>query len=72
MDTSISSTDNIKINMEPNDRNEQLIKILVCPTTGGQFQIEMDPNDSVDNFRRKIARHLQMPRERLKVIFQQK
>ena len=72
MDTSISSSDSIMINMEPNDRKEQLIKVIVCPTTGGQFQIEINPEDSVDNLRRKIARHLQMPRERLKVVFQQK
>ena len=72
MDTSVSSTDSIIINMEPNDRKEQLIKVLVCPTTGGQFEIEISPEESVDDLRRKIARHLQMPRERLKVIFQQK
>ena len=48
------------------------ITIVVCPTTGGQFNITVSPHETVENLRKKIGRHLQTPHERLNVLFKEK
>ena len=48
------------------------IKILVRPTTGGQYEIAILPQDTVTNLRRKVAREIQIPQERLKLLFKDK
>lgn len=48
------------------------IQVVVCPATGGQFEIEIGQNDSIDDLLKKISRHLQTPRDRLKVLFKEK
>ena len=53
-------------------KEHKLINVVVSPTTGGKFQIEVFRSDTIDELRKKIARHLQMPGEKLKVIFRQK
>uniref|UniRef100_H2YCM5 Ubiquitin-like domain-containing protein n=1 Tax=Ciona savignyi TaxID=51511 RepID=H2YCM5_CIOSA len=48
------------------------ITLSVCPTTGGNFELEIGSDDSIEGLRRKIARHLQTPRERLTILFKEK
>nr|XP_039271926.1 midnolin homolog [Styela clava] len=47
------------------------ITINVHPTTGGQFQIEISPDETAEELRRKISRRLQTPKERLKVLYKE-
>nr|CAB3262499.1 uncharacterized protein LOC100180064 [Phallusia mammillata] len=52
--------------------SDESIQVVVCPATGGQFEVEIGQSDSIDDLLKKISRHLQTPRDRLKVLFKEK
>ena len=60
----------LSINSDYN--SNRTVNVVVSPTTGGKFQLEVMMEDDVVQLRRKIARHLQMPGEKLKIVFREK
>lgn len=52
--------------------SNRAVNVVISPTTGGKFQLEVLKEDTVVQLRRKIARHLQMPGEKLKIVFREK
>lgn len=60
----------LSINADYN--SNRTVNVVVSPTTGGKFQLEVLKEDTVVQLRRKIARHLQMPGEKLKIVFREK
>jgi len=52
--------------------DSQSMRIIVCPATGGQFDIEIDKHETVEELLKRISRHLQTPRDRLKVLHKDK
>lgn len=50
------------------DEKTRMITVHIHPTTGGQFDIEIASTETADELRRKISRHLQTPKERLKLL----
>ena len=54
------------------DAIDSELKLVICPTTGGQFEISISPHDTIENFRKKIGRHLQTPYERLNLLLKEK
>nr|XP_018668499.1 midnolin homolog isoform X1 [Ciona intestinalis] len=55
-----------------NCETQQSITLSICPITGGTFDLEVRASDSVEELRKKIARHLQTPKERLTILFKEK
>ena len=69
-----NETQSVSINSQfvsINKTNKQ-INIIVCPTTGGQFEVSVYPHETVSELGKKIARQLQTPQERLKLLFKEK
>ena len=54
------------------DQIDTTTSIIVCPTLGGQFEISISSQDTVENLKKKIGRHLQTPHERLNILFKEK
>lgn len=50
------------------DGSSKMFTVAICPTTGGQFDIELSKSETIDDLRRKISRHLQTPKERLQLL----
>lgn len=65
---------NVSITSQPisMSKSNQQFDIVVCPTTGGQFEVSVLPNETVSELRKKIARQLRTPQERLKLLFKEK
>ena len=45
------------------------IVIHVCPTTGGQFDIQISRKDTIDGLKRLVAKKLKIPKERISLLY---
>lgn len=48
------------------------ILIHVSPTTGGDFYLTVEPDISVDNFKKLVSKRLKVPRDRICLLFRDK
>jgi hypothetical protein len=48
------------------------ISIHVSPTTGGDFYLTVEPDISVDNFKKLVSKRLKVPRDRICLLFRDK
>ena len=48
------------------------IKVLIEPTTGGNFEVEIPEDCSIEELRRRVARKLQTPKDRLTLLFRER
>lgn len=48
------------------------ISVHVSPTTGGDFYLTVDPDITVDNFKKLVSKRLKVPRDRICLLFRDK
>lgn len=49
--------------------DRQIIQLLVCPTTGGRFQLSVSTLDTVDGLKCLLARKLRLHKHKLSLLF---
>ena len=46
--------------------------VHVCPTTGGQFDIQVSAEDSIDNMKKCISKRLKISKERISLLHKER
>ena len=46
--------------------------VHVCPTTGGQFDIQVSAEDSIDNIKKCISKRLKISKERISLLHKER
>lgn len=55
--------------MEGNGVAKENICVSVHPTTGGQFELRMNLNESIETLKKLISRKLKVPKERICLLY---
>ncbi len=50
------------------DCNMDTWTVHVCPTTGGQYDMKVCPQDCVDSFKKNIAKRLKISKEKISLL----
>lgn len=53
-------------------KNSSSIKISVTPTTGGQFELAVTKNDTIENLKKLISKKLKVPKERICLLHRER
>uniref|UniRef100_A0A1B6DQN3 Ubiquitin-like domain-containing protein n=1 Tax=Clastoptera arizonana TaxID=38151 RepID=A0A1B6DQN3_9HEMI len=53
-------------------KNSTSIKISVTPTTGGQFELAVTKNDTIENLKKLISKKLKVPKERICLLHRER
>ena len=48
---------------------EAKIAVMVAPFTGGPFQMEVSPKDSVEEFKKVVAKRLKVLKDRICLLY---
>ena len=54
------------------DEPQRELKLDIAPTTGGNFEISLPEDSSIDELRWRVARKLQTPRDRLTFLHRER
>ena len=46
--------------------------IHVCPSTGGQLDLAVNPEDTVETLKRNISRKLKLPKEKMSLLYKER
>jgi len=46
-----------------------LLRLIVCPTTGGQFQLSVSPRESVIGLKSTLAKKLKLRADRMSLLY---
>ena len=46
--------------------------IHICPTTGGNFDLSISSNDTIDGLKKAIGKKLRIPKERISLLFKER
>ena len=49
--------------------SEAKIAVMVAPFTGGPFQMEVSPKDSVEEFKKVVAKRLKVLKDRICLLY---
>lgn len=49
-----------------------MITITITPTTGGQFNLEMVKNDTIENLKKIVSKKLKVSRERICLLYRER
>lgn len=48
------------------------IDLQICPTTGGQFDLQISVDETMQGLRKAIGKKLKLPREKISMLYRDK